>query len=265
MNTPLLLGLAGLVCLLPAALLTLRKPNRDAIFWLLVGVAMLGPLAFEAARLHGGWHTGFGASLWATIAATMTVFVGLAALTRHGWRLAGLLLPYLLLLGVFGTVWATAPEHPASSQVPVSWLAIHIVGALATYALLTLAAVASLAVWVKERAIRRRRHDGWADGLPSVADSERLLRGLLALAEAILGVGVATGMAVQVYATGSLLEFDHKTLLSLAAFAAIGVLLIALHRFGVRGQGAARLVLLAWLLLTLAYPGVKFVTDVLLG
>jgi len=29
--------------------------------------------------------------------------------------------------------------------------------------------------------------------------------------------------------------------------------------------GAARLVLVAYLLLTLAYPGVKFVTDVLLG
>jgi ABC-type uncharacterized transport system permease subunit len=266
MNTSLVLALAGLACLLPAALLALRPARRDATFWLLVALATLGPLGFEIARLHGGWHTGFGASLWATIAATMLTFAALAALTRHGWRLGALLLPYLVLLGVLGSVWATAPEHqPAGDPVPATWLAAHIVVALATYGLLTLAAVAGLAVTFKERAIRGRRHTGWIEGLPSVTDAERLLRGLLASAEAILGIGVATGIAAQIYATGTWLEFDHKTLLSLAAFLAIGGLLVAHFRFGMRGQAAARLVLLAWLLITLAYPGVKFVTDVLLG
>ena len=43
------------------------------------------------------------------------------------------------------------------------------------------------------------------------------------------------------------------------------VLLIADRRTGVRGRRAARYVLLAYLLLTLAYPGVKFVTDVVLA
>lgn len=34
---------------------------------------------------------------------------------------------------------------------------------------------------------------------------------------------------------------------------------------GAAGKGSRRVVLLAYLLLTLAYPGVKFVTDVLLA
>jgi ABC-type uncharacterized transport system permease subunit len=42
------------------------------------------------------------------------------------------------------------------------------------------------------------------------------------------------------------------------------MLLILHHYSGLRGRRAARLVLLAYLLLTLAYPGVKFVTDILL-
>jgi ABC-type uncharacterized transport system permease subunit len=45
----------------------------------------------------------------------------------------------------------------------------------------------------------------------------------------------------------------------------IGILLLARYRNGIRGRRAARLALLAYLLLTLAYPGVKFVTDVLIG
>ena len=36
-------------------------------------------------------------------------------------------------------------------------------------------------------------------------------------------------------------------------------------RRGVRGRRAARVVLLAYLLMTLGYPGVKFVTDVLMA
>ena len=83
--------------------------------------------------------------------------------------------------------------------------------------------------------------------------------------ELVLGLGVVTGIATQYLATGELISFDHKTLLSLLAFATIGVLLWLHHRTGLRGRRAARIVLVAYLLLTLAYPGVKFVTDVLIG
>ena len=62
-----------------------------------------------------------------------------------------------------------------------------------------------------------------------------------------------------------MLAFDHKTVLSLLAFAVIGLLLFVHYRIGLRGRRAARLVLLAYLLLTLAYPGVKFVADVLIA
>ncbi|CAN0547040.1 unnamed protein product, partial [Laminaria digitata] len=60
-------------------------------------------------------------------------------------------------------------------------------------------------------------------------------------------------------------EVSHKTALSIATFAII-VFLLAVHiRTGIRGRRAARYVLVAYLLITLAYPGVKFVTDVVLA
>ncbi len=58
---------------------------------------------------------------------------------------------------------------------------------------------------------------------------------------------------------------DHKTVFTVGAFVMIGGLLITQARYGMRGRRAARIVLLAYLLLTLAYPGVKFVSDVLIG
>jgi ABC-type uncharacterized transport system permease subunit len=57
---------------------------------------------------------------------------------------------------------------------------------------------------------------------------------------------------------------DHKTLLSLVAFGLISALLLGHRVCGVRGRVAARVVMIAYLLLTLAFPGVKFVTQVLL-
>ena len=84
-------------------------------------------------------------------------------------------------------------------------------------------------------------------------------------AEVVLGVGVLSGMATQYLNVGPLLVLDRKTLFSLLAFVVIGLLLWLNWSTGLRGRRATRFVLAAYLLLTLAYPGVKFVKDVLLS
>ncbi|MDD9903185.1 MAG: hypothetical protein OXT06_06430, partial [Rhodospirillaceae bacterium] len=65
--------------------------------------------------------------------------------------------------------------------------------------------------------------------------------------------------------TGALLEFSHTTLLSIVAFLVIGALLMIHFRTGMRGRRASRYILIAYLMVTLGYPGVKFVTDVVIG
>ena len=136
---------------------------------------------------------------------------------------------------------------------------------MATYGLCTLAAVAAAAAFLQERALKGKRPTALSRVLPSISDASRLQVRLLAVSEAVLALGIATGMARGYLSNGRWLQFDHKTLLSGLAFLAIGALLVLHYRSGLRGQRAARLVLVAYLLLTLAYPGVKFVTDVLIG
>ncbi len=136
---------------------------------------------------------------------------------------------------------------------------------LTTYGLCTLAAVAAAAVVLQERALKRKRPTALSRALPSVSDATVLQVRLLAVSEAVLALGIVTGMAREYLSSARLLEFDHKTLLSFLAFLVIGLLLVLHQRTGLRGQRAARIILLAYLLLTLAYPGVKFVTDVLIA
>ena len=118
---------------------------------------------------------------------------------------------------------------------------------------------------LREWALRRKRPAGLTSLLPSVADCEDLQFRLLVAGETVLGAGLLSGIATQYGENGRLIEFDHKTLLSILAFVLIGGLLFAHARTGMRGRRAARYALFAYLLLTLAYPGVKFVTDVLLA
>jgi len=141
----------------------------------------------------------------------------------------------------------------------------HIAAALATYGLVTVAAIAAFATWIQDRALKRKQPSKVSRFLPSVRDCERLLVRLLIAGQTILALGLATGMALQYRETGALLVFNHKTTLTLAAFAVLAGLLAAYGLGGVRGKRAARVVLLAYLLLTLGYPGVKFVTDVVMA
>ncbi len=262
----MLFNVAALVALVPAALVHLRgRGERDIVFWAVLGVAAAGALSWASALFADGWNTGLSAALWASVSASLVVFIVVAAMSATAWRLTPLLLPYLVMLAVVATVWAQAPVRPLPEAVPPAWLVVHIVASVLTYALLTIAAVASLAVVLQERALKRKRPVGLTRMLPSVADSEDIQLRLLVAGEVVLGAGLLSGVATQYVETGRLIDLDHKTLFALLAFAVIGLLLIAHKRTGVRGRRAARFVLLAYLLLTLAYPGVKFVTDVLLA
>lgn len=260
------LNLAALVSLIPAALLPFRTQNqRDSWFWAVLALAVLGPLLWSVSLFSENWSAGLAADLWAGIAASMILFTGVCLLERQAWRLMPLLSPYLLLLGLAASLLAGTAELPLPDNAPGAWLDLHILVSVGVIATLTLAAVAALGSFLQSRALKLKKPNRLTRLLPAVADSERLSERLLAVSELILGLGLATGMATQYLESGNFLKLDHKTLLSLLAFAVIGLLLIGRRVCGVRGQMAARVVLLAYLLIILGYFGVKFVHQVLLS
>jgi len=266
MENSLLFSLSALIALVPAALVVYRRgAARDTLFWAVLAVAVAGPLAWSAAQLSGTWRTGLSSTLWITVAASMVLYAVMALLTRDIWRLAPLLIPYLILVAIVATIWGQAPGRPMSEQAPLAWVEVHIAFAVLTYGLLTIAAVAGVAVSLQERAMKTKRPTRLTALLPSVADSEVMQVRLLVATEAVLALGLLTGVASQFLETGDLFVFSHKILLTVITFLVIAVLLAVHYRTGLRGRRASRYVLIAYLLMTLGYPGVKFVTDVLLG
>jgi ABC-type uncharacterized transport system permease subunit len=275
MSTSLLLSLVALAALVPAAVAPVVRGNalaqsrddhsRDAMYWALLAVAFAGPALWIWTQLGNAWRTGLAPALWLSIGVSVVLFAIVSALSRAAWRLSPLLLGYLFLLGVLATIWQHAPERPLSPHPPEAWLQAHILVSISAYGLLTLAAVAGGAVALQERALKAKRPNAFTHQLPSVAEGERLQTRLLMAAEAVLGVALITGMTIEWLERRRLLVLDHKTVLSIATFVVIALLLWLHHRGGLSLRRGARYVLLAYLLLTLAYPGVKFVTDVLIG
>lgn len=260
-------SVAVIAALLPAALQALRPaPGRDRGFWLALAAAVLAPAAWVMMeQADGGWHSGFTATMSATTATTLALFALLTVVFRDLWRLLSPLAAYMMIYTAIAvTAQLAGPPQDGVAAPAAGWMQAHIVVALLTYGLVSLAAVAAFAAFLQERALKRKQPGRWSRLLPSLADCDALQLALLRLGGVVLGIGLATGAAIEYVERGRFFSLSHKTLLTTAAFLVILALLWLRHREGTRGRRAARLVLLSYLLLTLGYPGVKFVTDVLM-
>ncbi len=260
-----ILSLSALASLVPAGCVRVDERGPQPAFWIMLAVGIAGPAVWIADNIGDGWRTGLASALWLAILASMLAYAGLVVIERAAVRLAPLLVGYLLWLGFLATIWEHAPERPLIGSAPEAWLVAHILVAVLAYGILTLAAVAGLGVYLQERALRNKRPTEFTRRLPSVAEGEALLAKLLLASGTVLGFALVSGSTLSWFGQHRLLVIDHKSVLSLATFVAIGVLLIVHNRGGLSGRRAARYVLFAYLLLTLAYPGVKFVTDVAMG
>jgi len=264
MNTNLL-QITAFVTLIPPCLLYLRsEPKKDSVFWSVIIVALIGPLLWVYVQQSDGWRTGLSAALWLTILVCIIIYVIVANVSLEAWRLVSILFPYLSLLGIMAIIWGHIPEKPFEGNIPIAWIGTHIVVSIGTYGLLTIAALTAFAAMLKERNLKTNKITKLTSQLPSIAASEKLLVILLITSLVVLSIGLITGIASLYISTGNFLAVNHKIILTFGVFVIV-ICIIFVHFFsGIRGRLAMRSVLLAYLLLTLGYPGVKFVKDILL-
>ena len=270
MDEKLIIGMVSALSILPVGAYTLRADAaKNRLYWLLLISSAIVLSGFIIYRLQLGWQRGLADTLFVCVAVTFVIYTAANHWFRESWRLAVLLAPYLFIICLLALL-AYEPEVQISRHFSIvealdGWTIVHIVSAVTAYATITLAAVAAVSVLVQERLLKAKRESKWSRRLPPVADSEHIEIMSLFVSEAILTVGIVSGMALQVASSGSLLTLDHKTLLTVIAFLLVGLLLIARMLMGIRGRSAARYVLISYLLITLGYPGVKWVSNILIG
>lgn len=262
------LHLAAIASLVPLTGHAFMRRQRGRAFWVFVSFATCAFLYWVIFRLGLASAFSFSGTLDLIVVGTLLAFMAASLFWRDAAALIPLVLIYCLPLALISLLTDVIgpgghASGPTAAVMADAWFWVHILLAVGAFSLLTIAALAGGAVWLRERQLKARRHSDFVSRLPPVAAAEALQFHLLQISAILLAAGLATGMATTYVETGSLLILDHKNVLSFTGFALILLMLLAHNRFGLRGRKAVRLLLIAWLMLTLGFPGVKFVSEIM--
>jgi ABC-type uncharacterized transport system permease subunit len=227
--------------------------------------ALLAPIALHGWLLYSDLFAAH--ELRFGFAQALSVMMFLAVLMC--W-LEGLFYPiealYPLLLAA-GAICAPLPAFFGGRLSPdVSFeFRLHLVLGMLAYSLFTVAMLhAVLIAKVESRLHAAPALGGPLAQLPPLLSLERLVFALIAAAFAVLTATLAFGIVYSEAFLGRALRFEHKTVFIILSWLIFGVLLAGRWRYGWRGRTALRWTLTGFVLLMLAYPGSRFVLEVLL-
>lgn len=199
----------------------------------------------------------------------------LQALSLLGWTLAALAIVICIdrqnrvlgaiLLGcaAFGAAAAGGGDGYLEEAAPGWELTAHILLSMGAAALLFAAAVTAGLLVYLDRRLRKRRLADLPSVLPPLDTLERVMFRLIGAGFVLLTLALLTGF---IFVTNLFAQhLIHKTVLSLVAWVLFGVLLIGRFRYGWRGRAAVRWTLWGFGFLVVAYFGVKFILENILG
>jgi ABC-type uncharacterized transport system permease subunit len=141
----------------------------------------------------------------------------------------------------------------------------HLVIALLAYSLFTFAALHAGLMAFAERNLHNRKSMIRLPDFPPIMLMERLLFQIIGIGFVLLTLTLISGIFFTEQLFHKPLQFNHKTVFSIAAWLIFGALMLGRRIKGWRGRVAVRWTLSGFGVLLLAYFGSKFVLEVILG
>jgi len=180
---------------------------------------------------------------------------------RHGIKGLGLLVLPTTALPLF--LVPILPEAHTPNWVHTTSLLEtgHLLISLIAYAVLTLAAVHAVMQIVLDRALKRKRVTRMMQALPSLVEIERHMISQVKIATVLLAGSILTGLSWQWVDYNQFALLNHKVLLAIFTFGILILLLVKRHRASWPTRIASRTVLAAYVLMMLAYFGVKLIMS----
>ncbi|ATX82509.1 ABC-type uncharacterized transport system, permease component [Mariprofundus ferrinatatus] len=200
----------------------------------------------------------------ATSTAVFTLIVQVVytfGILRHGIQGLGLFLLPLTAIPLLLT--PILPEAHAPNWVRTSSLLEtgHLLIALTSYAVLTLAAIHALMQILLDRALKKKRSFGLIQALPSLVEIERHMIAQVKIATGMIAISILTGLLWQWTEYQHFALLNHKVLLAVFTLIVLIMLLIKRSQASWPTRIASRAVLTAYVLFILAYFGVKLINT----
>lgn len=238
------------------------RKQRDATAIALAALAVAGHayIVHEALFIAGGLDLSFFHAL-SLAALVMGLLLVLLSLTQPVENLGMGVLP-LAALAVLGQLLLGSDQPSASFPDGQQGLGVHVLVSIGAHAVLGLAALQAIVLGIQHRLIHGHNPAGAVRALPPLRVMELLLIRMLVIGFVLLTVALGSGFVFleDLFAQ----HLVHKTVLTIAAWVVLGVLLAGHFYVGWRGPTAVRFTLGAFALLVLGYFGSKLVLEFIL-
>jgi len=239
-----------------------EKPNPKGLSLALSASMLITLYALIRLEPIADWGLDFKLAAAVSICVLIVQYLYFLGLLRHGIHGLGLfLLPAtaipLLMIPLL-------PNDPILRvQVSSMMEASHLLLSLLAYAILTLAALHAMMHLMLDRALKRKRLGPIINAMPSLLEVETHMYAQVGSAALILGLGILSGLTWQWEELGHFSLLSHKVVLSTFSWVVLVALLGMRRTAGWQGRRAGWMVLAAYVLLLLAYFGVRMVQSAL--
>ena len=144
-----------------------------------------------------------------------------------------------------------------SFSTPSAWLSLHILTSIVAYAILLMASIQALLVYLRDKSLKQKK--SITHKLPPIMRMEVLLFRLLLIGFIVLTLSLLTSFAFidQWFAP----HFVHKTVLIALSWLLYGGILFAHRYFGLRGRAATKFILLTAVILLLGITGTRLIQE----
>ncbi len=226
--------------------------------------ALLLPLALHGWLLYDGIFAAEALRFGFAQALSVMLWLAVAILWLEGlvYRIELLYPMALAAAALCAPLPAFFPGRLTPEAYPVEFR-LHLVVGMLAYSLFTVATLHAVLISVMER--RLHSHPAAAGSGMPLLSLEALVFRLTAAAFVVLTLTFVVGIAYSENMVGRALRFDHKTVFVVLSWATFGALLAGRWLYGWRGRTAFRWTLAGFVMLMLAYPGSRFVLEVVLG
>lgn len=156
------------------------------------------------------------------------------------------------------------PEHMIPlSQYPDS-VQLHILIAIPTYGVLFMAFAQACLLSAQDRNMRKGT-GGLMANLPPIQSMESCLFFLIGCGFALMTLNLMLGIFSNQMQTGNILNFNHHIIFSISAWIIFAMTIMGRYALGWRGERAAKMTIVAFTFLVLAYFGTRFVNELILA
>lgn len=154
---------------------------------------------------------------------------------------------------------------PTAETSPQSLIfKLHIGIAMMAYSLFTFAALHTWMMTLAERSLHQKLNLVKLPSFPPLMQMEKLLFRVMSVGFGLLTLTLISGVFFSEALFGKPLQFNHKTIFSIASWLIYAGLLFGRWKYGWRGKKAIIWSQTGFLLLLLSYIGTKFVLEVIL-